>query len=76
MLPLRYHLKGKILFSSVELAQLVHGPNFVVEVKCTIFWRNRGLRVCLDLYAPDFQKVPRSSCFVQKYLEFMDCGGS
>ena len=31
-------------------------PDFVVPVKCTIFWMNRGVRVYLDLYAPDFSK--------------------
>ena len=25
-------------------------PDFVVKVKCTIFWLSRGLRVYLDLY--------------------------
>ena len=30
-------------------------PDFV-KVKFTIFWRNRGLKVYLDLYAPNFQK--------------------
>ena len=27
---------------------------FVLQVKCTIFWFNIGLRVYLDLYVPDF----------------------
>ena len=31
-------------------------PDFVVQIKCTIFWLNRGLSVNLDLYAPDFPK--------------------
>ena len=30
--------------------------DFVLKVKCTIFWLNRGLMVYLDLYAPDFPK--------------------
>ena len=34
------------------------------QVKCTIFWLNRGLRVHLDLYAPDFPKT------ISKYLYF------
>ena len=29
---------------------------FVLKVKCTIFWLNRGLMVYLDLYALDFPK--------------------
>ena len=31
-------------------------PDFVVHVKCTIFWLNGGLRVSLDLFARDFPK--------------------
>ena len=31
-------------------------PDFVVPVKYTIFWLNRGLRVYLDVYASDFSK--------------------
>ena len=31
-------------------------PDFVVQVKCTIFGLNRGFRVYLDLYAQEFQK--------------------
>ena len=31
-------------------------PDFVVEVKCTIFWLNKGLRLYFDLFAPDFPK--------------------
>ena len=30
--------------------------DFVLKVKCTIFWLNRGLMVYLDFYAPDFPK--------------------
>ena len=30
--------------------------DFVVKVKCTIFWLNRGLRIYLDMYVLDFQK--------------------
>ena len=32
------------------------GTDFVLQVKYPIFWLNRGLRVYLDLYAPDFPK--------------------
>ena len=32
------------------------GTDFVLQVKCTIFWLDRGLRVFLDLYVPDFPK--------------------
>ena len=32
------------------------GTDFVLQVKCTIFWLNRGMRVYLGLYAPDFPK--------------------
>ena len=32
------------------------GTDFVLQIKCTIFWLNRGLREYLDLYAPDFPK--------------------
>ena len=28
----------------------------VIEVKCTVFWHNRGLRVYFNLYASDFVK--------------------
>ena len=52
----RILIKGKLLFSSVELVKLILDPNFVVGVKCTIFWLKRGLRVYLDLYAPYFPK--------------------
>ena len=31
-------------------------PDIIVQVKGTIFWPNRGLRVYLDMYAPDFPK--------------------
>ena len=31
-------------------------PDFVVQVKCTIFCLNRDLRVYFDLDAPDFPK--------------------
>ena len=31
-------------------------PDFVLHVKCTIFWLNRGLRVYFDLHPPDFPK--------------------
>ena len=46
--------KGELLFSSF----------FLLQVKCTIFWLKIGLRVYLDLYAPDF---PNST---SKYLFF------
>ena len=32
------------------------GTDFVLQVKCTIFWLNIGLRAYLDLYVPDFPK--------------------
>ena len=32
------------------------GTDFVLQVKCSIFWPNRGLRVYLDIYVLDFQK--------------------
>ena len=50
-------------------------PDFVAQVKSTIFWLNRGLRVFLDLKEPDFQ-LPISMFFVQKYLASMDLGAS
>ena len=37
-------------------------PDFVVQGKFTIFWLNRGLKVDLDLDAPDFPKS------ISKYL--------
>ena len=40
--------------------------DFVFQVKCTIFWLNRGLTVYLYLCEPDF---PKSTYAVQKYLE-------
>ena len=40
------------------------GTDFVLQVKCTIFWLKRGLRVHLGLYAPD---CPKST---SKYLLF------
>ena len=36
-------------------------PDFVVQVKCTIFWLNRGLRVYLDLYGGLRAEVPTST---------------
>ena len=39
-------------------------PDFVVQVKCTIFGLNRGLRVYVDMYALDFYKKKSTS----KYL--------
>ena len=41
--------------------------DFVLQVKCTIFWLNRCLRVYLDLYAPDFQKIPLITKVVRKH---------
>ena len=38
--------------------------DFVLQVKFIIFWLNRGLRVHMDLYAPDFPKI------ISKYLYF------
>ena len=40
------------------------GTDFIFQVKCTMFWIKRGLRVHLDLYAPDFPKC------TSKYLLF------
>ena len=42
-------------------------PEFVVEVKRTIFWLNRGWRIYLDWYAAEFS---------EKYLQviIMDIG--
>ena len=37
-------------------------PDFVVQGKFTIFWLNGGLKVDLDLDAPDFPKS------ISKYL--------
>ena len=44
--------------------------DFVLQVKCTIFWLNSGLMVYLDLYAPDF---PKST---SKYLLLVKKHGS
>ena len=30
--------------------------DYVFQVKCTIFWLNRGVRVYFNLYAPDFSR--------------------
>ena len=40
------------------------GTDFVLQVKGTKFWLNRGLRVYLDLYVSDFQKVPLSTFYI------------
>ena len=32
------------------------GPDFVVQVKCTIFWLNRGLRIYLNFVMAYFPK--------------------
>ena len=40
------------------------GTEFVLQVKCSIFWPNRGLWVYLDTYVPDFQKVPPSTFYI------------
>ena len=45
--------KGKLLFNSVELEL---DPDFILHVKFTIFWLNKGLRVYLDLHVLDFPK--------------------
>ena len=49
-----FYFKMKLLFSSVELIKLI--PDFVVQVKYTIFWLTLGLRVYLDFYAPELPK--------------------
>ena len=64
------HYKGELLFGSVELVNFGVGADFVLQVKCTIFWLNRVLSLYIDLYAPDFQKVPLSTFFtniIRKY---------
>ena len=44
------------------------GTDFFLQVKCTIFWLNIGLRVYLDLYVPDFPKST-SKYFWPKKME-------
>ena len=41
-------------------------PDFVVQVKCSIYWLNRVLRVFLDLYTPDFPKSTSKYMFCTK----------
>ena len=55
-------------YSSAQLNKITleWDPDFILQVRCTIFWLKRGLRVCLDLYAPDFLKSTLSTCVVQK----------
>ena len=36
-------------------------PDFVIRVKCIIFWHNKGLRVYFDLYAANFLKSRKKS---------------
>jgi hypothetical protein len=40
-------------------------PDFVVEVKFTIFWFHRGFRVSLDLHVPDLSNNTK------KYLQVL-----
>ena len=42
------------------------GTDFVL--KFTIFWHNRGFRVYLDFYAPDFSKITSSYFFFTKVV--------
>ena len=44
------------------------GTDFVLQVKCTIFWLKRGWRVHLDLYAPDFPKSTSMYLFLTKVV--------
>ena len=44
-------LKGKLLFSLVELVEW--GIYFALQVNYTIFWLNRGFRFYLDLKGLD-----------------------
>ena len=43
-------------------------PDFVGNVKCALFWPDRGLRVYLDLYVPDHPKTSSKYPFGLKYL--------
>ena len=58
--PLRA-FKPKYFFKPLHLTYSMYS-DFVVELKSSKFWINRGLRVYLDLYALNFQK------FTFKYM--------
>ena len=56
--------RGKLLFSSVDLVKLIHGPRHCCSSKMHHIFLNRGLRAYLDNYASDFsKKVPFSTFF-------------
>ena len=43
--------------------------DLVFQVKCTIFWINRDLRVHLDLYAPNFPRSTSKFLFFTKVVK-------
>ena len=45
-------------------------PDFVVQVKGTIFWLHKGLGVYLGLYAPDLPKNPLSTFLASVSVQY------
>ena len=48
--------QGGVTLQLSSTSKLWSDADFVLQVKCTIFWLNRGLSVYLVLYAPNFPK--------------------
>ena len=48
--------------------------DFVANVKFTIFWLNRGLRVYSDLYEPDLEKKTYFFYFFHAKKPNLKCG--
>ena len=48
--------KWKLLFSSIEQVNLIHALLLCFSSKTQYILLNIGLRVYIDLYAPDFSK--------------------
>ena len=59
-------ISKKNTFFTLELflakKKLSVAPYFIIEVKLSIFWLNKGLMVYFDLYSPE-KKVPASIFF-------------
>ena len=53
-------LKGSQSLARFNKYTLELYPDFILHVKWTIFWLNKGLRLNLDLYAPDFANILQS----------------
>ena len=50
-------------FLKPEYSTLELDADFIVELKSNTFWLNRGFKVYLDLYAPNFPKSDHKYLF-------------